>query len=140
MSPKFLILLVVLILSVLFLLFLDFQQDTQTLLIVDVDQVIQNQQNFINKELRLRGFVKPGSILRVGNKAEFIITHNQKEIPVFFNGKTQIPDTFGDAAAIRIDGKYLEDGKFIAHKIEAKCASKYEVPHDKSLQYSKPNL
>ncbi len=141
MSRKFLILLLFLVISVFTLFFLDFKQESQTILIVDVDQVIQNQQNFFNRELRLRGFVKPGSILRMGNKAEFVITHNQKEIPVFFNGKTQIPDTFGDGVAVRIDGKYLENGKFLAHKIEAKCASKYEVPHDKNLHYeTKLNL
>lgn len=133
MNKKFLILLVILSLLVFSLFFLNVKEENQTLLIVDVDQVINQKENFFNKELRLRGFVKPGSILRMGNKAEFVIMHNQKEIPVFFNGKTQIPDTFGDAVPVRIDGKYLEDGKFIAHKIEAKCASKYEVPHDKTM-------
>lgn len=117
------------------LFFLNIKQETQAMIIVDVDQVVHNKEKFYNKELRLRGFVKPGSILRMGNKAEFVITHNQLEIPVFFNGKTQIPDTFMDATPVRIDGHYQNDGKFIAHKIEAKCSSKYDVPHDKTLKF-----
>jgi cytochrome c-type biogenesis protein CcmE len=113
---------------ILTLFFLDPEKKSHTILIVNADQVAENKKEFYNKELRIRGFVKPGSVIRIGNKAEFIVTHNNKDLPVYFNGKTQIPDTFGDAVPVRIDGTLNQEGTFVATKIEAKCASKYEVP------------
>jgi len=143
MNKKFLILILIILSLILTLFFIDPNKQTQTILIVDADTVVNNQPNFYDKELRIRGFVKPGSIIRMGNKAEFIVVHNNKELPVYFNGKTQIPDTFGDAAPVRIDGVLNKNGTFTATKIEAKCASKYEAPNMKvnhdQLQYKNYN-
>ena len=139
MNKKFVILILFILTLILTLFFIDPNKQTQTILIVDADTVVENQANFYDKELRVRGFVKPGSIVRMGNKAEFVVVHNNKELPVYFNGKTQIPDTFGDAAPVRIDGILNPNGTFTATKIEAKCASKYEAPNMKinhdQLQY-----
>ncbi|MCX7810089.1 MAG: cytochrome c maturation protein CcmE [Leptospiraceae bacterium] len=139
MNKKFVLLILFILTLILTLFFIDPNKQTQTILIVDADTVVANQANFYHKELRVRGFVKPGSIVRMGNKAEFIVVHNNKELPVYFNGKTQIPDTFGDAAPVRIDGTLNPNGTFTATKIEAKCASKYEAPNMKinhdQLQY-----
>ncbi|GIX42296.1 MAG: cytochrome c biogenesis protein [Leptospiraceae bacterium] len=143
MNKKFLILILIILSLILTLFFIDPNKKTSTILIVNADQVVEKQSDFYDKELRIRGFVKPGSIIRMGNKAEFIIIHNNKELPVYFNGKTQIPDTFGDAVPVRIDGVLNKDGKFVATKIEAKCASKYEAPgqniNHEQLQYKDYN-
>ncbi|MCS7205744.1 MAG: cytochrome c maturation protein CcmE [Leptospiraceae bacterium] len=140
MNKKIFFILVSLIALVLSLFFIN-PDTSQTLLIVDADYVVDNKASLYNKELRIRGFVKPGSILRMGNKAEFIVTHNNKEVLVYFNGKTQIPDTFGDAAPVRIDGRLQPDGRFVAYKIEAKCASKYEAPsYTSTLPQNTKNL
>ncbi len=137
MNKKFLILLIVILTLILTLFFINPKDQNTSVIIVDADKVVQNKSDFYNKELRIRGFVKPGSILRMGNIAEFIIIHNNQELPVYFNGKTQIPDTFGDAVPIRVDGKLNDNGYFVAHKIEAKCASKYDAADGKNHQMLK---
>ena len=53
----------------------------------------------------MRGFVKPGSILRYGDKADFVMTLDGRDLKVHFDGGTQLPDTFTDAAPVRADGR-----------------------------------
>ncbi len=136
MNKKIFIIISLIFTGILGLFFLSPTQQNHQVIILDADQLVDKKESFYGKELRVRGFVKPGSILRFGNTAEFIITHNQKELPVYFNGKTQIPDTFADAAPVRIDGVLKSSGQFVAHKIEAKCASKYEVNEKMKIDHS----
>ncbi len=118
----------------------------ESVVIADADTIASHPDRYQNRELRVRGFVKPGSIVRTANQASFIIEHNGKELPVFFTGKTQLPDTFADAAAIRADG-HLKDGQLVSTRVEAKCASKYEAeyaegsvhPATISLEYPNSN-
>lgn len=98
----------------------------ESVVIADADQIAAAPERFADRELRVRGFVKPGSIIRTADQAQFIIQHRGREIPVFFNGRTPLPDTFADAAPVRADGR-LKNGRLISTKVEAKCASKYEA-------------
>ena len=50
-----------------------------------------------------------------------------KQLKVLYNGIDPLPDTFKDGAQALADGKLGPDGVFQANKIQAKCASKYEV-------------
>lgn len=100
----------------------------ESVVIADADMIASNPQRYQDRELRVRGFVKPGSIVRTANQASFIIEHNGKELPVFFTGRTQLPDTFADAAPVRADG-HLKDGHLISTRVEAKCASKYDAEY-----------
>ncbi len=59
------------------------------------------------KRLRVGGDVEAGSIHRTGTEP--------------------LPDTFKDGAQALADGKLDKDGVFRTAKIQAKCASKYEV-------------
>lgn len=114
-----------------------------TVLLADVTEITQKPDKFRDRELRVRGFVKPGSILRYGEKADFIMTLDGNDIPVHFDGSTQLPDTFTDGVPARADGHLTLDGKLASHKIEAKCASKYDAgyaegkdkPYADPLQY-----
>ena len=99
-----------------------------TLILADASVVAADLDTYSGKELRIRGFVKPGSILRYGDEARFVITHEQKEMKVRFTGETQLPDTFTDGAPVRADG-HLENNLFVASRVEAKCASKYETEY-----------
>ncbi len=119
---------VVLILGVLLGLYFLSGTGGTSVLLANASDVADRPQDFLDRELRVRGFVKPGTILRMGDKAEFVVELDGKNLPVLYNGNSQLPDTFGDAAPVRVDG-HLEDGKLMAHKVEAKCASKYDVPH-----------
>ncbi len=94
-----------------------------------VNERIKNPEKFENRELRLRGFVKIGSILRMSkDRADFTLEQNKKQLKIHYSGKTQLPDTFSDGAPVRADGILQRDGSFLSTSIEAKCTSKYEVP------------
>lgn len=99
-----------------------------SVLLANASDVVERPQDFFDRELRVRGFVKPGTILRMGDQAEFVVELDGKDLPVVYDGTSQLPDTFGDAAPVRVDG-HLENGRLMAHKVEAKCASKYDAPH-----------
>jgi len=74
------------------------------------------------------GNVKEGSIERTGIKADFVIEMKGHELPVHFTGKTLLPDTFKPGAEASVDGTYdAKNNVFIADKVLAKCASKYDA-------------
>jgi cytochrome c-type biogenesis protein CcmE len=80
-----------------------------------------------SKRLRVGGDVESGSIQRVGNQVQFVLTQENHKLRVAYTGTDPLPDTFKDGAQALADGKLDRDGVFHAAKIQAKCASKYEV-------------
>ena len=98
--------------------------------IIDLFELVDSPQKFHEREVRVRGFVKTGSILHHHrDQAEFIIEQEGRELKVSYLGETQLPDTFGDGAPIRVDGQLKANNTFLSTRVEAKCASKYETPH-----------
>ena len=83
------------------------------------------------KRLRVGGDVQQGSIARNGAEVSFVLVQTEgtapKQLKVLYNGIDPLPDTFKDGAQALADGKLGPDGVFQANKIQAKCASKYEV-------------
>lgn len=86
------------------------------------------------KRLRVDGYVVPGSIVRNGAAVSFLMhqdpsnrTSDAMRLKVIYNGIDPLPDTFKDDAQTIADGKLGADGIFVANKIQAKCASKYEA-------------
>ncbi|MBI1354506.1 MAG: cytochrome c maturation protein CcmE [Acidobacteria bacterium] len=84
------------------------------------------------KRIRVGGDVVPDSIVRNGDRVEFTIEQAEEGVPartlnVVYTGQDPLPDTFRDRAQALCDGKMRTDGVFEAQKIQAKCASKYEV-------------
>lgn len=98
-----------------------------TVVIADVNEILDNPKKFRNRELRVRGRIKPGSVIRYGDRADFILSYKGKDLKVRFDGSTQLPDTFADGAPARADGTLNEKMELISDKVEAKCASKYET-------------
>ncbi len=76
---------------------------------------------------RVNGTVAPGTIERLpsGMDVSFVITDGTTSIPVQYHGI--IPDTFVDEAPVVVEGRLQTDGSFNAHKLLAKCPSKYEA-------------
>ena len=84
--------------------------------------------------LRVEGFVKPGSIEQNGTHVTFVLdefeSHSAKagsgrSLVVNYKGSEPPPDTFkGDAQALAA-GTFGRDGVFHASELQAKCASKY---------------
>ncbi len=87
--------------------------------------------------LRVGGDIKPGSIVKTGGQVSFVLFQGAQSLKVVYTGSDPLPDTFRDNAQALADGRLGPDGVFEAHKIQAKCASKYEAkPPQKSMSHS----
>lgn len=84
--------------------------------------------------LRVEGFVKPGSIEQNGTNVSFVLNEFESHSPkaatgrtlrVTYKGSEPPPDTFKDDAQALALGTYGRDGVFHANGLQAKCASKY---------------
>jgi cytochrome c-type biogenesis protein CcmE len=87
-----------------------------------------------HSNLRVEGFVEPGSIEQVGTHVNFVLneyeSHSSKApsghlLKVTYLGTEPPPDTFKDDAQALAEGTYGRDGVFHATVLQAKCASKY---------------
>ena len=87
-----------------------------------------------HSNLRVEGFVEPGSIERNGPHVEFVLNEFESHSPkassgrvlkVSYKGSEPPPDTFKDDAQALAEGTYGHDGVFHATVLQAKCASKY---------------
>jgi cytochrome c-type biogenesis protein CcmE len=93
------------------------------------------------KRLRVGGDVAAGSIQRVGKEVQFVLAQDKLRLKVAYTGSEPLPDTFRDGAQALADGKLDHDGIFRAAKIQAKCASKYEVkPGQLAPGQTPPNI
>lgn len=84
--------------------------------------------------LRVEGFVQPGSIQQDGPHVTFVLNEFESHSPkagsghllkVVYRGSEPPPDTFKDDAQALAMGTYGRDGVFHATELQAKCASKY---------------
>ena len=87
-----------------------------------------------HSQLRVEGFVVPGSIEHNGPHVDFVMnefeSHNPKApsgrlLKITYKGSEPPPDTFKDDSQALADGSYGRDGVFHASVLQAKCASKY---------------
>lgn len=81
----------------------------------------------LDKRIRVGGDVEKGSIQRSGKDVHFVLHQDDIKLRVVYSGADPLPDTFRDDAQALADGRLGTDGVFRAHKIQAKCASKYEA-------------
>ena len=84
--------------------------------------------------LRVEGFVQPGSIEQNGTHVTFVLnefeSHTAKAgtgrlLKVSYKGSEPPPDTFKDDSQALAEGTFGRDGVFHATTLQAKCASKY---------------
>lgn len=84
--------------------------------------------------LRVEGFVQPGTIEQNGTNVSFVMNEFESHSPkaaqgrtlrVTYKGSEPPPDTFKDDAQALALGTYGRDGVFHANGLQAKCASKY---------------
>ena len=79
------------------------------------------------KRLRVAGEVVPGSIRRQDRQVRFQIHQGQDRLEVVYVGQEPLPDTLVDDAQAIVTGQYTPEHSFVAEKVQAKCASKYEA-------------
>src|SRR4051812_19010302 len=92
-----------------------------------ITELSQMGERAYNARIRVGGDVEAGSIQRVGKTVKFVMVQDKNRINVAYTGTDPLPDTFKDGAQALCDGKLAKDGTFQAGKVQAKCASKYEV-------------
>jgi len=87
-----------------------------------------------SSNLRVEGFVQPGSIEQAGTHVTFVLnefeSHMAKApqgrlLKVEYKGSEPPPDTFKDDSQALAMGTFGRDGVFHANVLQAKCASKY---------------
>ena len=96
-----------------------------------------------HSNLRVEGFVVPGSIEQSGTHVSFVMNEFESHSPkvavgrlltVNYKGSEPPPDTFKDDAQALAEGTYGRDGVFHATVLQAKCASKYAPAQPGSQQ------
>lgn len=87
-----------------------------------------------HNNLRVEGFVQPGSIQQNGTHVTFVLNEFESHSPkasggkllrVEYKGTEPPPDTFKDDSQALAEGTFGRDGVFHANILQAKCASKY---------------
>jgi len=91
------------------------------------DEYVLMSQPDQERRIRLMGEVVEGTIDRADGLLTFTVEMNGAEVAVVYDGTDPVPDTFQDGASVLVEGSRGNDGRFAGKKIQAKCASKYEV-------------
>lgn len=79
------------------------------------------------QRMRIGGTVGPGSIRHLSGRVDFVLQGEGQSLPVSYVGSDPLPDTFVDNSQALVEGKPGSDGRFVADRVQAKCASKYEA-------------
>ena len=91
--------------------------------------------------MRVGGTVRAGSIARYTGRVDFVIEGEGKSLPVSYTGSDPLPDTFVDNSQALVEGRLAPNGTFVADKVQAKCASKYEAaPDQQKKQHETPRI
>ncbi len=90
-----------------------------------VSEYNEASSKYENKNLKLAGKVKMGSLKNEGDRYDFVMEDLGQEIAVTYIGLA--PDTFKEGAEVVVEGRGPQIPPFIAKSLMAKCASKYEV-------------
>jgi len=96
-----------------------------------VDEYDSMKQSLGDKPFKLAGDVVADSVDRTKPQMEFVLSSADVKMRVRYVGKGVIPDTFKGGSKALVEGVVGPDGTFQAHRIEAKCASRYEAEYDK---------
>lgn len=95
-----------------------------------VHEVVSNPAAFADRELRVEGDLKQGSIRFRESPCEwrFSLAKNGREMPVEFS-QCVVPDTFRDnmGISVTVQGRIRQDGVFVANQVVPRCPSKYEM-------------
>ncbi len=94
------------------------------------DEVAQMGDKAIGHPMKLAGIVQDGSIQRDGDILKFVLEYEGTHYEVQYVGSDPVPDTFKDGVEAVVDGTLDRNGVFVGQKIQAKCASKYEVDYE----------
>ncbi len=91
-----------------------------------VDQAVEQQEQLVGKQFRVRGKVEEGSVIHVPGTLDttFKIKHGTDLMTITYN--KPLPDTFKAGIEVIAEGKMGQQGTLVADNVIAKCPSKYE--------------
>ena len=81
--------------------------------------------NAATRRVRVGGDVQKDSIVRGSGTVRFNLVQEAMILPVVYEGRDPLPDTFKDGAQALAGGRLDGAGVFHAQEVQAKCASKY---------------
>jgi cytochrome c-type biogenesis protein CcmE len=91
------------------------------------------------QRIRVGGDIRAGSIQRFPGRVDFVIEQEGRALQVSYVARDPLPDSFVDGAQALVEGNLMPDGRFVADKVQAKCASKYEAdPGQPKPGYTQP--
>lgn len=114
---------------------------------VTIPELMKMGDTAYKANIRVDGFVRPGSIVQSGTHVTFIIdefeSHSAKagtgkSLKVNYHGSEPPPDTFKDNSEAVSEGNLAADGTFQATQLQAKCASKYAPATPGATPAAKP--
>jgi len=95
-----------------------------------VDEVMTEPGRYADRELRVEGELRQGSIRFREDPCEwqFVLEKDEHAMTVTFP-ECVVPDTFRDGMGISVtvQGRLEEDGTFLANQVVPRCPSKYEM-------------
>lgn len=111
-----------------------------------VDKLMVEPARWVGKEMKIHGWVEPGSIdVKIENqetRRTFVLGKSGKRITVHHIGP--VPDTFKDASEVVAKGTMTQapDGSYVfeATELMAKCPSKYEGAESNKKLDERPTL
>ena len=111
-----------------------------------VDKLMVNPAHFVGKEMKIHGWVQPGSIdVKIANQETqrtFVLGKAGKTVTVHHIGP--VPDTFKDQSEVVAKGTLSQatDGTYVfeATELMAKCPSKYEGAESNLKLGERPTL
>lgn len=97
---------------------------------VYANEVTAAPERFADREFRVHGLVVEGSVKQkkgAGGDYTFDITYEGEQLSVHY--ADMVPDTFAEGGEVVLTGT-LQNGRFEATEMSAKCPSKYEETDD----------
>lgn len=110
-----------------------------------VDQLLQERERFVARNVRVVGTLVRGSLLRRNEPCEyrFKLYKGDVQLDVQYP-QCIIPDTFRDVPNVDVEvtaeGRLQKDGSFLAHQIMAKCPSKYDMKNKQQSGQEAPHV
>ena len=128
---RLLIFLTISLLSIVLITFVFKTLEDNVLYFYSPSDIDQNEKIKLNKNIRIGGMVKNGSVKTEKNEIKFIVTDYKKEIIVSYKGT--VPALFAEGKGVVAEGKLQDKNFFIADRILAKHDEKYMPPELKDL-------
>jgi len=92
-------------------------------LYMGVDELIASGDQYVNREMRLAGFVAEPPAMQADGSARFAVEARGATVPVAFTGS--LPANLEPSREVLLDGRLGADGVFRAHTLLTQCSSRY---------------